>query len=61
MLTTLTRRCGMTDKIITEKQILMNNVHELQGHLQQAYKKIAELHEQLEKCLAEKDSKNVAS
>ena len=51
----------MTDKIITEKQILMNNVHELQGHLQQAYKKIAELHEQLEKCLAEKDSKNVTS
>ena len=48
----------MSEKIITEKQILMNNIHELQGHLQEAYKKIASLHEQLEICLYEREKNN---
>jgi hypothetical protein len=42
-------------KVITEKQILMQNIHELQKNLQEAYIHIANLHENLEKCLAEKD------
>jgi len=48
----------MSDNIITEKQILMQNVHELQRNLQEAYKRIAELHESLEKCLAERDKQD---
>lgn len=57
-LTTLTRRCGMSDKIITEKEILMHNIHELQQQLQNAYIRIGELHEQLERCLASKDKRD---
>lgn len=45
-------------KVITEKQILMQNIHELQKNLQEAYIRIANLHENLEKCLAEKDIKD---
>jgi hypothetical protein len=45
-------------KVITEKQILMQNIHELQKSLQDAYMRIAELHENLEKCLAEKDKQH---
>jgi hypothetical protein len=45
-------------KVITEKEILMHNIHELQKSLQDAYMRIAELHENLEKCLAEKDKQD---
>ncbi len=45
-------------KVITEKEILMHNIHEFQKSLQDAYKRIAELHENLEKCLAEKDKQH---
>jgi len=45
-------------KVITEKEILMHNIHELQKSLQDAYMRIAELHENLEKCLAEKDKQH---
>jgi hypothetical protein len=45
-------------KVITEKEILMHNIHELQKSLQDAYIRIAELHENLEKCLAEKDKQH---
>ena len=45
-------------KVITEKQILMQNIHDLQKNLQEAYIRIANLHENLEKCLAEKDRKD---
>ena len=45
-------------KVITEKEILMHNIHELQKSLQDAYIRIAELHENLEKCLAEKDKQD---
>lgn len=45
-------------EIITEKQILMQNIHELQKSLQEAYIHIADLHENLEKCLAEKDKQD---
>lgn len=45
-------------EIITEKQILMQNIHELQKSLQDAYIRIADLHENLEKCLAEKDKQD---
>ena len=42
-------------KVITEKEILMHNIHELQKSLQDAYMRLAEMQENLEKCLAEKD------
>lgn len=48
----------MSDKIITEKEILMHNIHELQHQLQNAYIRIGELHEQLERCLASKDKRD---
>lgn len=45
-------------KTITEKEILMHNIHELQENLQNAYKKIATLHEQLERCLVQNEKKD---
>jgi len=48
-------------KTITEKEILMHNIHELQENLQNAYKRIAMLHEQLERCLAEKEKEDAVA